>query len=171
VIYKGRETPMEENKARYARDTKGASLADAISGADLFLGLSGPRVLTSMVTTMATTRSSCAANPEPEIVRELAIAGAPGRHIATGARTTEPVNNVLCFRHLPRGARRRRDRDHAEMKLACVRALAELAPRRAVGHVAQAIPARLNFGRDKLIPKPFDRGLVVTVPPAVAKAP
>ena len=175
VIYKGRETPMEENKARYARDTKARSLADAISGADIFLGLSGPRVLTQdMVKTMAPDPFIMAlANPEPEILPELAIAVRPDAILATG-RSDYPnqVNNVLCFPFIFRGALDvGATTITEEMKLACVRAIAELAHAEQSDIVAQAYTGEsLNFGRDYLIPKPFDPRLVVTVPPAVAKA-
>jgi malate dehydrogenase (oxaloacetate-decarboxylating)(NADP+) len=175
VIYAGRETPMEENKARYARDTKARTLADAISGADIFLGLSGPRVLTQdMVKTMAPDPFIMAlANPEPEILPELATAVRPDAIIATG-RSDYPnqVNNVLCFPFIFRGALDVGATSITqEMKLACVRALAELAHAEQSDIVAQAYTGEsLNFGRDYLIPKPFDPRLVVTVPPAVAKA-
>ncbi|MDH3318741.1 MAG: NADP-dependent malic enzyme [Betaproteobacteria bacterium] len=175
VIYVGRETPMEENKARYARDTKARELADAIVGADIFLGLSGPRVLTQdMVKTMAPDPFIMAlANPEPEILPELATAVRPDAIIATG-RSDYPnqVNNVLCFPFIFRGALDVGATTITEqMKLACVRALAELAHAEQSDIVAQAYAGEsLNFGRDYLIPKPFDPRLVVTVPLAVAKA-
>src|SRR4051812_14700500 len=107
VIYAGRESPMEENKARYARDTKARTLGDAIVGADIFLGLSGPRVVTQeMVKAMAPNPLILAlANPEPEIFPELAKAVRPDAILATG-RSDYPnqVNNVLCFPFIFRGA-------------------------------------------------------------------
>src|SRR6185369_14662669 len=107
VIYKGRETPMEENKARYARDIKARTLTDAIAGADIFLGLSGPKALTQeMVKAMADRPLILAlANPEPEILPELAREVRPDAIIATG-RSDYPnqVNNVLCFPFIFRGA-------------------------------------------------------------------
>ena len=142
VIYTGRETPMEENKARYARDTTARTLADAIDGADIFLGLSGPRVLTQdMVKAMARDPLILAlANPEPEILPELAKAVRPDAIIATG-RSDYPnqVNNVLCFPFIFRGALDvGATTITEEMKLACVRAIAELAHAEQSDIVAQA---------------------------------
>ena len=175
VIYAGRESPMEENKARYARDTAARTLADAIAGADIFLGLSGPKVLSQdMVKTMARDPLILAlANPEPEILPELASAVRPDAIIATG-RSDYPnqVNNVLCFPFIFRGALDVGATTITEqMKLACVRAIAELAHAEQSDIVAQAYAGEnLSFGREYLIPKPFDPRLVVIVPPAVARA-
>ncbi len=175
VIFRGRESPMEENKARYARDTKDRTLADAIRGADIFLGLSGPGVLTQdMVKTMAKDPFILAlANPEPEIRPELAKAVRPDAIIATG-RSDYPnqVNNVLCFPFMFRGALDVGATSITEgMKLACMRALADLAHAELSDIVAQAYAGEsLSFGPEYLIPKPFDPRLMVTVPPAVAKA-
>ena len=175
VIYAGRESPMEENKARYARDTAARILSDAIAGADIFLGLSGPKVLTQdMVKAMARDPLILAlANPEPEILPELASAVRPDAIIATG-RSDYPnqVNNVLCFPFIFRGALDVGATTITEqMKLACVRAIAELAHAEQSDIVAQAYAGEnLSFGREYLIPKPFDPRLVVIVPPAVARA-
>ncbi len=175
VIHAGRDSPMEENKARYARDTKARTLADAIAGADIFLGLSGPKVLTQdMVKAMARDPLILAlANPEPEILPELARAVRPDAIIATG-RSDYPnqVNNVLCFPFIFRGALDVGATTITEaMKLACVRAIAELAHAEQSDIVAQAYAGEnLTFGREYLIPKPFDPRLVVIVPPAVARA-
>ncbi len=175
VIYAGRESPMEENKARYARETKARTLTDAIADADIFLGLSGPKVLTQdMVKRMARDPLILAlANPEPEILPELASAVRPDAIIATG-RSDYPnqVNNVLCFPFIFRGALDVGATTITEqMKLACVRAIAELAHAEQSDIVAQAYAGEnLSFGREYLIPKPFDPRLVVIVPPAVAKA-
>ena len=175
VIYKGRETPMEPNKARYARDTPARLLADAIKGADIFLGLSGPRALTQdMVKAMAPSPLILAlANPEPEILPELAKAVRPDAIIATG-RSDYPnqVNNVLCFPFIFRGALDVGATTINEaMKLACVRAIADLARAEQSDVVAQAYAdVDLSFGPEYLIPKPFDPRLIVTVAPAVAKA-
>jgi malate dehydrogenase (oxaloacetate-decarboxylating)(NADP+) len=175
VIYKGRESPMEENKARYARDTKARKLADAIVGADIFLGLSGPGALTQdMVKAMAQAPLILAlANPVPEILPELAKAVRPDAIIATG-RSDYPnqVNNVLCFPFIFRGAL---DAGATaiteEMKLACMRAIADLAHAEQSDIVAQAYAGEaLTFGPEYLIPKPFDPRLMSTVPPAVARA-
>jgi malate dehydrogenase (oxaloacetate-decarboxylating)(NADP+) len=175
VIYNGRESPMEENKARYARDTKDRTLADAIRGADIFLGLSGPGVMTQdMVKAMAKDPFILAlANPEPEIRPELAKAVRPDAIIATG-RSDYPnqVNNVLCFPFIFRGALDVGATSITEgMKLACMRAIADLAHAELSDVVAQAYAGEtLSFGPEYLIPKPFDPRLMVTVPPAVAKA-
>jgi malate dehydrogenase (oxaloacetate-decarboxylating)(NADP+) len=175
VIFAGRESPMEENKARYARDTKARTLTDAIADADIFLGLSGPKVLTQdMVKRMARDPLILAlANPEPEILPEVASAVRPDAIIATG-RSDYPnqVNNVLCFPFIFRGALDvGATTITEEMKLACVRAIAELAHAEQSDIVAQAYAGEnLAFGREYLIPKPFDPRLVVIVPPAVAKA-
>jgi len=175
VIYAGRESPMEENKARYARETKARTLADAIVDADIFLGLSGPKVLTQdMVKAMASAPIILAlANPDPEILPELARAVRPEAIIATG-RSDYPnqVNNVLCFPFIFRGALDvGATAITEEMKLACMRAIAELAHAEQSDIVAQAYAGEnLSFGPEYLIPKPFDPRLVSTVPPAVAKA-
>jgi malate dehydrogenase (oxaloacetate-decarboxylating)(NADP+) len=175
VIYAGRESPMEENKARYARDTAARTLGDAIAGADIFLGLSGPRVLTQdMVKAMAPSPLILAlANPEPEILPELARAVRPDAIIATG-RSDYPnqVNNVLCFPFIFRGALDvGATTITEEMKLACMRAIAELAHAEQSDIVAQAYAGEaLSFGPEYLIPKPFDPRLMVIVPPAVAQA-
>jgi malate dehydrogenase (oxaloacetate-decarboxylating)(NADP+) len=175
VIFTGRDTPMEENKARYARATSERTLAAAIAGADVFLGLSGPRALTpDMVKTMARDPLILAlANPEPEILPELAKAVRPDAIIATG-RSDYPnqVNNVLCFPFIFRGALDvGATTITEEMKLACLRAIAELAHAEQSDVVAQAYAGEaLSFGPEYLIPKPFDPRLMVMVPPAVAKA-
>ena len=175
VIYAGRDSPMEENKARYARDTKDRTLADAIRGADIFLGLSGPKVMTEdMVKAMAKEPLILAlANPEPEIRPELAKAVRPDAIIATG-RSDYPnqVNNVLCFPFMFRGALDVGATSITDgMKQACMRAIAELAHAELSDVVAQAYAGEtLTFGPDYLIPKPFDPRLMVMVPSAVAKA-
>jgi len=175
VIYAGREKPMEENKARYARDTRARTLADAIEGADIFLGLSGPKVLTQdMVKRMADRPLILAlANPEPEILPELAKAVRPDAILATG-RSDYPnqVNNVLCFPFIFRGALDVGATAITEkMKLACMQAIADLAHAEQSDIVAQAYAGeQLSFGPEYLIPKPFDPRLMVVVPPAVAKA-
>ena len=175
VIYGGRDKPMEENKARYARDTPARTLADAIVDADIFLGLSGPGLLTQeMVKVMAPSPLILAlANPEPEILPELAKAVRPDAIIATG-RSDYPnqVNNVLCFPFIFRGALDVGATTINEaMKLACMRAIAELAHAEQSDIVAEAYTDEdLSFGPEYLIPKPFDPRLMVIVPPAVAKA-
>ncbi len=175
VIWNGREQNMEPNKARYAQDTDARSLADACVDADVFLGCSAPGVLTAdMVKTMAPSPLILAlANPEPEIRPEVAKAARPDCIIATG-RSDYPnqVNNVLCFPFIFRGAL-----DvgatviNEEMKLACVKAIAELAEAEQNDEVATAYAGQeLAFGPDYIIPKPFDPRLIVKIAPAVAEA-
>ena len=175
VIHTGRETGMEPNKARYAQDTDARSLADVCKDADIFLGCSAPGVLTAdMVKTMASQPLILAlANPEPEIRPEVAKAARPDCIIATG-RSDYPnqVNNVLCFPFIFRGAM-----DvgatviNEEMKLACVKAIAELAEAEQNDEVAMAYAGQeLVFGPDYIIPKPFDPRLILKIAPAVAEA-
>src|SRR5690606_39256599 len=175
VIYEGREANMEPNKARYAQRTEARTLADVCVDADIFLGCSAPGVMTAdMVKTMAPQPQILAlANPEPEIRPEVAKAVRPDAIIATG-RSDYPnqVNNVLCFPFIFRGAM-----DvgatviNEEMKLACVRAIAELAQAEQNEDVATAYEGQdLGFGPDFIIPKPFDPRLIIKVAPAVAQA-
>src|SRR5690606_5211985 len=175
VIYEGREASMEPNKARYAQRTDARTLADVCVDADVFLGCSAPGVLTAdMVKTMAPNPLVLAlANPEPEIRPEVAKSVRPDCIIATG-RSDYPnqVNNVLCFPFIFRGAM-----DvgatviNEEMKLACVRAIAELAEAEPNDEVATAYAGQdLSFGPEYIIPKPFDPRLIVKLAPAVAQA-
>ncbi|MGD9601091.1 MAG: NADP-dependent malic enzyme [Gammaproteobacteria bacterium] len=175
VIYAGRGEQMDDHKVQYARDTSARTLADAVRGADIFLGLSGPRVLTgAMVATMAAKPIILAlANPTPEIMPEEVHAVRDDAIVATG-RSDYPnqVNNVLCFPYIFRGALDVGATTITEqMKLACVEALAELTMQEASEVVLAAYGGeQLNFGRDYLIPKPFDPRLITTLAPAVAKA-
>ena len=175
VIYVGRDANMEPTKARYAQDTGFRTLADAMVGADVFLGLSTAGVLKpEMVKTMADKPLIFAlANPTPEIMPELAKEVRPDAIIATG-RSDFPnqVNNVLCFPFIFRGALDvAATKITEEMKLACVKAIAELAEAESSDVVAQAyVGADLNFGPNYLIPKPFDPRLIVKIAPAVAQA-
>ncbi len=175
VLYFGRDADMEANKARYARDTRARTLADAIEGADIFLGLSSAGVLKpEMVKRMAKQPVIFAlANPNPEITPEEAIAARADVIIATG-RSDYPnqVNNVLCFPFIFRGALDvGATRITEEMKLASVRAIAELAESEVTDEVAMAYPGHvLSFGPEYLIPKPFDPRLIVKIAPAVARA-
>jgi malate dehydrogenase (oxaloacetate-decarboxylating)(NADP+) len=175
VVYKGRTDEMDDAKARYARDTKARTLADAIIGADVFLGLSAAGVLKpEMVKGMARDPIILAlANPTPEIMPDLARAARPDAIVATG-RSDFPnqVNNALCFPYIFRGALDVGATTINEpMKLACVHAIAELARREATEITAAAYGGQtLSFGRDYLIPKPFDPRLLVSLAPAVAKA-
>ncbi|MDP3925976.1 MAG: phosphate acyltransferase, partial [Hydrogenophaga sp.] len=175
VVYLGRTEGMDPNKARYARDTPARTLADIIPGADIFLGLSAGGVLKpEMVESMARDPIILAmANPTPEIMPEAALAVRPDAVIGTG-RSDYPnqVNNVLCFPFIFRGALDTGATTINEaMKLAAVRAIAELAHAEIPEVVAQAYGAAgLRFGRDYLIPKPFDPRLIEVVAPAVAQA-
>ena len=175
VIYQGRPGGYDETKARYAQDTTARSLADAVNGADVFLGCSAPGVLTAeMVKTMGPSPIILAlANPEPDSRPELAKAVRPDCIIATG-RSDYPnqVNNVLCFPYIFRGALDcGATRITEAMKLACVREIAELAKAETSDEVAAAYAGQeLSFGPDYLIPKPFDARLILRIAPAVAKA-
>ncbi|EOC1334472.1 NADP-dependent oxaloacetate-decarboxylating malate dehydrogenase [Cronobacter turicensis] len=176
VIYKGREENMAETKAAYAIDDNGKrTLGDVIEGADIFLGCSGPKVMTQeMVKKMADSPLILAlANPEPEIMPPLAKEVRPDAIICTG-RSDFPnqVNNVLCFPFIFRGALDvGATAINEEMKLAAVHAIAELAHAEQSDVVASAYEDQeLSFGPDYIIPKPFDPRLIVTIAPAVAKA-
>ncbi len=175
VIYEGREANMEPTKARYAQRTEGRTLADVVKGADIFLGLSTAGVLKpEMVANMADKPLIFAlANPNPEILPADAKAVRPDCIIATG-RSDFPnqVNNVLCFPFIFRGALDvGATTINEEMKLACVKAIAELAQAEQSDIVASAYGgADLSFGPEYIIPKPFDPRLIVKIAPAVAKA-
>ncbi|KFX05965.1 malic enzyme [Pectobacterium betavasculorum] len=176
VIFHGRDENMEETKAAYAIEDNGArKLADVIPNADIFLGCSGPGVLTpDMVKTMAPHPLILAlANPEPEILPPLAKEVRPDAIICTG-RSDYPnqVNNVLCFPFIFRGALDvGATTINEEMKLACVHAIADLALAEQSEVVASAYgDQELSFGPDYLIPKPFDPRLIIKIAPAVAKA-
>ena len=175
VIYEGRPGGYDESKARYAQKTDARTLADVVNGADVFLGCSAPGVLTvDMIKSMARDPVILAlANPEPEIRPELARAARPDVIIATG-RSDYPnqVNNVLCFPYIFRGALDCGATTITEaMKLACVRQIADLAKAETSDEVAAAYAGEeLVFGRDYLIPKPFDSRLILRIAPAVAAA-
>lgn len=176
VIWQGREENMAETKAAYAIADNGMRrLAEAIVGADIFLGCSGPKVLTpEMVQGMAPNPLILAlANPEPEILPPLAKAVRPDAIICTG-RSDYPnqVNNVLCFPFIFRGALDvGATAINEAMKLAAVHAIAELALAEQSEVVASAYgDEELSFGPEYLIPKPFDPRLIVKIAPAVAQA-
>ncbi|ATF91629.1 NADP-dependent malic enzyme [Cedecea neteri] len=176
VIYKGREENMAETKAAYAVEDSGKrTLDDVIEGADIFLGCSGPKVLTQeMVKKMGKAPLILAlANPEPEILPPLAKEVRPEAIICTG-RSDYPnqVNNVLCFPFIFRGALDvGATAINEEMKLAAVHAIAELAHAEQSDVVASAYGEQeLTFGPEYIIPKPFDPRLIVKIAPAVAKA-
>jgi malate dehydrogenase (oxaloacetate-decarboxylating)(NADP+) len=175
VVYKGRVEAMDPDKERYAQDTKARTLDEIIGGADIFLGLSAGGVLTAdMVKKMGDKPIILAmANPEPEIRPEVAKAARPDCLIGTG-RSDYPnqVNNSLCFPFIFRGALDcGASTINEEMKLASVRALAELAQAEPSEIVALAYgeptPA---FGPEYLIPRAFDPRLITTLAPAVAQA-
>ena len=175
VVYTGRKEEMDDNKVRYAKDTKARTLGDIIADADIFLGLSAPRVLKpEMVKQMAAKPLILAlANPEPEILPDQVKAVRADAIIATG-RSDYPnqVNNVLCFPFIFRGALDVGATSITEeMKLAAVRAIAALAQAEPSDVVAIAYCEQdLSFGAEYLIPKPFDPRLIVKIAPAVARA-
>jgi malate dehydrogenase (oxaloacetate-decarboxylating)(NADP+) len=175
VVYEGRREEMDDNKARYAQATSARSLSELLPGADIFLGLSAGKVLKpEWLPQMAERPLILAlANPEPEIMPDLAKAARPDAIIATG-RSDYPnqVNNVLCFPFIFRGALDVGATTVNEaMKLATVRALAELAMAEQSDIVNAAYGEReLRFGPEYLIPKPFDPRLIVQIASAVAKA-
>ena len=175
VVYKGRKEDMDPMKAVYARDIPERTLAQVIPGADIFLGLSAPNVLTpEMVKTMARDPLILAlANPVPEIMPDVAKAARPDAIIATG-RSDYPnqVNNVLCFPYLFRGALDvGATTINEEMKMATVQALADMTMYHASDNVAGAyVGEELSFGPEYLIPKPLDTRLMLELPIAVARA-
>jgi malate dehydrogenase (oxaloacetate-decarboxylating)(NADP+) len=174
VIYQGRTEGMNQWKSAHAISTELRSLEDAMSGADVFLGVSVKGAVTSeMVKSMAPDPVIFAmANPDPEITPEEAHAVRPDAIVATG-RSDYPnqVNNVLGFPYLFRGALDIHARAiNDEMKIACARALADLAREEVPDEVALAYGTQLSFGRDYIIPTPFDPRLIYRIPPAVARA-
>ena len=175
LVFNGRIEQMSEQKAAYAQGTTPATLADVIDGADLFLGLSGPGVLTQdMVKRMAPKPIIFAlANPSPEILPDLVREVSPDAIIATG-RSDFPnqVNNVLCFPFIFRGALDvGATTINDEMELACIEGIAALARATTSAEAAAAYAGeKLTFGADYLIPKPFDPRLIGVVAHAVAKA-
>ncbi len=175
VVYKGRKELMDPWKEPFARDTDMRTLAEAIEGVDVFLGLSAGGIVTrEMVSQMADKPVIFAmANPEPEITPEEVLAVRNDAVMATG-RSDYPnqVNNVLCFPFIFRGALDvQASTINDAMKVAAAEALAELAREDVPDEVAYAYQGRRpRFGRDYVIPAPFDPRLIVSVPPAVAKA-
>ncbi len=175
VVYEGRKELMDEDKAQFAQKTSQRTLAEAIAGADIFLGLSAGGVLKKeMVATMAKSPLIFAlANPNPEILPEDVKAVRDDAIIATG-RTDYPnqVNNVLCFPYIFRGALDCGATTITdEMEIAAVHAIAELAQAEQSEVVAAAYAGvTLSFGSEYLIPKPFDPRLMMKIAPAVAKA-
>ena len=175
VVHTGRDADMPANMARYARETNARTLGEVIEGADIFMGLSAPKVFDpDWLRLLAPNPIILAlANPEPEILPELVRAARPDAIVATG-RSDYPnqVNNVLCFPFIFRGALDVGATTINEpMKLAAVEAIAELARHEASEVVAAAYGGSAPvFGPDYIIPKPFDPRLILQVAPAVAQA-
>jgi len=175
VIYAGRTEGMNPWKQGYAVETEDRTIADAIEGADLFMGLSGPGVLNAELLQKMGEKPIILAmsNPIPEIMPEDAMAARPDAILATG-RSDYPnqVNNVLCFPFIFRGALDcGASTINEEMKMAAVKAIADLATKETSDVVAAAYAdEQLKFGRDYLIPKAFDPRLIEDVPMAVVKA-
>src|SRR5208283_2855644 len=174
VVYTGRPG-MDEHLAQYARDTNARRLPDILPGADIFLGLSAPRVLKAGWLPLLAEKPLilALANPDPEILPDEVRARRPDAIVATG-RSDFPnqVNNVLCFPFIFRGALdvSATTIDEA-MKIAAVEAIAELARVEASEVVAAAYGgAAPVFGPDYIIPRPFDPRLILDIAPAVARA-
>ncbi len=175
LVYQGREIDMNPQKAAYAQASDKRTLDEVIGGADMFLGLSGPGVLTPDMAAKMTPRPIvfALANPTPEILPDAVRSVAPDAIIATG-RSDFPnqVNNVLCFPFIFRaaldvGATTIND----EMQIACIEGIAALARATTSAEAAAAYRGeKLTFGPEYLIPKPFDPRLIGTVAKAVAKA-
>ena len=174
VIHSGRDD-LNEQKQAFAIDTPLRSLADAMDGADVFIGVSGPRLLSAEnLMRMAPDPVVFAlSNPVPEIMPEEAMAARSDLIMATG-RSDFPnqVNNVLGFPYIFRGALDvRARRINTQMNIAAVKALSELAKSEVPATVLEAYRKKsLSFGRDYIIPKPLDPRLIDCVPPAVARA-
>ena len=174
VIFQDRKEGMNQWKSAHASKTKARTLAEALDGADVFIGVSVKGAVTQkMLKTMARDPVIFAmANPDPEITPEEAHEVRVDAIVATG-RSDYPnqVNNVLGFPYLFRGALDIHARAiNDEMKIACANALAELAREDVPDEVAVAYGKELKFGRDYIIPTPFDPRLIFRIPPAVAKA-
>ena len=175
VVYEGREPAMPPNMARYAKPTEARTLKDVLPGADIFLGLSAPRVLKAEFLSLLAPKPLilALANPDPEIMPELVREHRPDAIMATG-RTDYPnqVNNVLCFPFIFRGALDVSATEINEaMKVAAVEATAMLARVEASEVVAAAYGGQSPvFGPEYIIPKPFDPRLILEIAPAVARA-
>ncbi len=175
VIHEGRKDSIDQYQAVYARKTEARKLEDVMADADVFLGLSAPNVLSGeQVAKMAPNPFILAlANPDPEISPEEVYKVRDDAVMATG-RSDFPnqVNNVLCFPFLFRGALDVGATEiNAEMQAACVEAIADIATKEASDVVSAAYGGQpFRFGREYLIPKPFDPRLMIEIPPRVAKA-
>jgi malate dehydrogenase (oxaloacetate-decarboxylating)(NADP+) len=174
VVHAGREG-LDARMGRYARETAARALPDVLDGADIFLGLSAPRVLKAEWLPKLAPRPLilALANPDPEIMPEAVHAARPDAIVATG-RSDYPnqVNNVLCFPFIFRGALDvGATTINQEMELAAVEAIAALARVEASEVVAAAYGGTAPvFGPDYIIPKPFDPRLILEIAPAVARA-
>jgi len=175
VIYKGRNEDMNEWKEKYAIDTSERSLLDTIKGADVFIGLSAKDVLNEeMLKSMSKDPIIFAlANPDPEVRPEFAKSVRPDAIIATGRSDyNNQVNNVMGFPYIFRGALD----IHAttindEMKIAAADAIAKLAREQVSDEISAVYGGRkMSYGREYIIPTPFDPRLISIVSPAVAKA-
>ncbi|MCV6636475.1 NADP-dependent malic enzyme [Candidatus Albibeggiatoa sp. nov. NOAA] len=183
VLYKGRTEHLDPYKEPYAIETEARTLEEAIEGADIFLGLSVGGILTTEMVDKMSERPliMALANPTPEIMPEEARKVRPEAIIATG-RSDYPnqVNNVLCFPFIFRGALDAgATQINMEMKMACVKAIADLVTTTETNIAAADASDVLDkaygsqdlvFGPDYIIPKPFDPRLITVIPPAVAKA-
>jgi len=175
VIYKGRKEGMNPYKEAFAQDTDARTLAEAMRGADAFIGVSGPDLVTpDMLKTMAEDPIVFAmANPDPEITYDVAVATRKDVIMATG-RSDFPnqVNNVLGFPFIFRGALDVGAKEiNEEMKMAAVKALANLTKEDVPDAVIKAYGGKpFKFGREYLIPKPFDHRVLLWEAPAVAEA-
>lgn len=176
VVYDGRAEEMNPYKQAYAQKTNARTLDEVIDGADVFLGLSAPRLLSGdMVGRMGKSPFILAlANPDPEITPEEARAARPDAIIATG-RSDYPnqVNNLLCFPFIFRAALDvGATTINEEMQIACLKAIADMARAEPSDVVVAAYgdAAKLRFGPDYILPKPFDPRLIVEIAEAVAKA-
>jgi malate dehydrogenase (oxaloacetate-decarboxylating)(NADP+) len=175
VIYKGRKEGMNPYKEQFAQDTDARTLADAMRGADAFVGVSGPNLVTpEMLKTMAEDPIVFAmANPDPEVTYDVAVATRKDIIMATG-RSDFPnqVNNVLGFPFIFRGALDVAASEiNEKMKMAAVRALADLTKEDVPDSVIKAYGGKpFKFGREYLIPKPFDYRVLLWEAPAVAEA-
>ncbi|MDC0737726.1 NADP-dependent malic enzyme [Cognatishimia sp. SS12] len=174
VIYQGRTEGMNQWKSAHAVKTDLRTLEEAMKGADVFLGVSAKGAVTpEMVENMAQDPLIFAmANPDPEITPEEAQSVRPDAIVGTGRSDyANQVNNVLAFPYLFRGALDIHARAiNDEMKIACAEALAKLAREDVPDEVAMAYGRKLAFGRDYIIPTPFDPRLIHLIPTAVARA-
>jgi malate dehydrogenase (oxaloacetate-decarboxylating)(NADP+) len=177
VIYPGRAEGMNKFKETLANPTisQNTSLAEICKGADVLIGVSSPKIFTEEICKSLNENPVifAMANPEPEVRPELAKEWRPDCIIATG-RSDYPnqINNVMCFPFLFRATLDTRSKQiNEEMKMAAAKALAALAKEPVPQQVKDAIPGRdFTFGRDYVIPTPFDPRLITHLPVAVAKA-